>query len=88
MTFEFTYAKHTYEYDYESGYINKIGGEGSYPYCTPQLRVSLKLREILDDFSSEQLEAIMSAVLNGYLFGLESGKKAKIQEFKNMFGIE
>jgi hypothetical protein len=88
MTFKFTYAKHTYEYDYDTGYLAKVGGEDSFPYHTECCQVPAKLREQLDSFTEEQLDAIMSAVVQGYLRGVTYGKKVKIKEFKNMFDID
>lgn len=82
MTFEFIFGDIWYQYN--DGAIHYKDKYGVYVYLCPVLD---EFNKKLEDFSTEQLQIILSAIIHSYGCGKCDGKNAKIREFKNLFNL-
>ena len=84
MTFDFMYGKYLHRYD--NTYIYKM--QDSIDDLREIMRVPKWLVDVVEGEDREAAIFALRILLHGYTFGVASGKKAKIKEFKNMFDID
>lgn len=83
-SFEFMYCDTWYKYE-EDGYIYRQNIYGHYVKHMPVLQ---ELNRSLEDYSLDQKQTIMCAILHGFTCGKLAGKEEKVREIKNAFGID
>ena len=72
-------------YKYENGWIYWKHERGYYIKLCPVLS---ELEEILDLYTQDVRRTMLDAIVHGCCYGYSDGKKAKIQEFKNVFNLD
>jgi hypothetical protein len=83
MTVEFKFEDTIYKYEYGKLYYKDRWN--CFVYFCPVL---IDLQEILNTFTNNECITILEAIIHSSLYDYNDGKKAKIQEFKNVFNLD
>lgn len=83
MSFEFMYCDTWYKY--ENGYIYRQNCFGHYGKLTPVMQ---ELTHSLEDYSLDQKQTIMCAILHGFTCGKLAGSADKVREIKRVLDID
>lgn len=85
MTFEFTFGNNEYKYDDGKIYRKYSAKHNFYDYFCSVLN---EFNDIADKLSTEQLSAILKAIIHSHDCGVIHGKTEKIKEFKRVFNLD
>ncbi len=83
ISFEFMYGDSWYRY--ENGYIYRQNYFGQYEKFTPVVQ---ELSSSLEDYSLDQKQTIMCAILHGFTYGKLAGSADKVREIKRVLDID
>lgn len=83
MSFEFMYCDTGYKY--ENGYIYRQNRFGHYGKLVPVVQ---ELRCSLEDYSLDQKQTIMCAIIHGFTCGKLAGSTDKVREIKRVLEID
>jgi hypothetical protein len=83
MTFEFMYGDTWYKY--EAGYIYRQNSFGNHIKLIPVVQ---ELSRSLEDYSLDQKQTIMCAILHGFTCGKLAGAANKVAEIKRVLNID
>lgn len=83
MSFEFMYGDTWYKY--ENGYIYRQDLYGVYVKLVP---VMSEFSRCIDEYSLDQKQLIMGAVIHGYTCGKLDGANSKVKEIQRVLNLD
>lgn len=90
MVTEFEYGKDTYIYDNQSGWIEKLlyGGKLTEKICPIFQEASTEMTLEHISLTDSEKAYILRAILHGYSYGVDRGKRFKATELRRALGID